>query len=695
MNDMTRLVPARPATVGVIQTSSERDHNSDAGPEVFAELELDWVSFEFFDEHSIGDLLRGVAERRFSAICFGSNSLFNPVIHAATQAAAAEVAAASEAGMGIVISLQFLPSGSERKCDFLSASHRLEYRGCGERRIEGLELIDDEIHEVEGLGPDQVTFGKREPVMWSDMVPVNSAAWRPLVRARTTDGDQLVLMRTRSSHGRVIASALHIDWIADRRLLRYAVMRAIRATGTLYVHPPDEDAVRSIGLQLLLGRAVARGNHLSAVAVWDPASIVSNEAPFKEFSNLVVSDRWGWPEMRGLLDGGLRGRLENGGSVTVFSGEIDTDGKVLATVSGRPLYLQLADQFAAWFDANQTRFKEAPTTQVRALAVAAEAISQVTVDPDEIPRLLGLEELSRIFDDYFKRRLRNTDNVDGHALPTASLASAMRLLRCDEREIEPLIQWLRRDDFISSYAAVQQAALWLDDVDLATRSAPSGSDLEAIYENLLSLRGGSATAEQIDDLFALLINDEVPLTRKAIVAESLVRHGDAQTFAMAATAAMSLQNDLEHEMDSERASLEVVCLLTAFIVRVHAAQELTAGGVHFDANGDVRQPDLESDRGRELDLVRGELSASLERLEQTRRFGSRAVGWAVTLGLALTVGVAALLIAILGASWTAWIAISVPAVTAVLATVSYVGHRAKEYESEPRMLAELREIWRP
>ena len=240
----------------------------------------------------------------------------------------------------------------------------MEYRGCGERRIDGLDLIDDEVREAEGMSTDKATFGSREPVMWSDMVPVNSGAWRPLIRARTTDGDRVVLMRTRASEGRVIASALHIDWITDRRLLRYAIMRSIRATGTLYVHPPDEDATHSIGLQLLLGRAVARGNHLSTVAVSDPASIVSTEAPFREFSNLVVSDRWAWPDMRGLLDGGLRGRLENGGSVTAFSGGDGADGPVSATVSGRPLYLQLADQFAAWFDANQMRFQEAPTTQV-------------------------------------------------------------------------------------------------------------------------------------------------------------------------------------------------------------------------------------------------------------------------------------------------------------------------------------------
>ena len=319
----------------------------------------------------------------------------------------------------------------------------------------------------------------------------------------------------------------------------------------------------------------------------------------------------------------------------------------------------------------------------------------MTVDPDEIPRLLESEELSRIFADYFKRRLQNNDNVDRHALPTASLASAMRLLRFDDRETRPLLDWLRRDDFVSSYAAVQQAALWLDDVELATCSKPTGSDLEAIYEILLSLRAGRATAEQIHELFALLISEEVPLTRKAIVAESLVRYGDAQTFARAATAAMSLQNDLEQAMSSERAPLEVICLLTAFIVRVHAAQELAAGSVHYEAHDDIRQPDLESDLRRDLDLARGELNAGLERLAQTREFGSRAVGWAVSLGLVLTFGLAALLIVVLGASWTAWVAISVPAVTAILAMVSYVGHRAKRYESEPRIMAELRRCGGP
>ena len=47
--------------------------------------------------------------------------------------------------------------------------------------------------------------------------------------------------------------------------------------------------------------------------------------------------------------------------------------RVLSVVGGRPTYLQLAHQFAEWFEANMSRFLDAPSTQVRALAVAVRA----------------------------------------------------------------------------------------------------------------------------------------------------------------------------------------------------------------------------------------------------------------------------------------------------------------------------------
>ena len=44
-----------PAVVGVVQTSFERDHNTDAGIEGFERLgvELPWIKFRYYDEYTI------------------------------------------------------------------------------------------------------------------------------------------------------------------------------------------------------------------------------------------------------------------------------------------------------------------------------------------------------------------------------------------------------------------------------------------------------------------------------------------------------------------------------------------------------------------------------------------------------------------------------------------------------------------
>jgi hypothetical protein len=132
----------------------------------------------------------------------------------------------------------------------------------------------------------------------------------------------------------VIASTLHLDWIDDRRLLTYAISLAVRPQGTLFIHPQGAERTRSVGLELLLGRSVARGGHLSRVAVRDPGTVLSTDPPFKHFSHLVISEAWGWPELSGLAEKGIRGRLENGGSVTAFGSFASAGGeRVLATVS--------------------------------------------------------------------------------------------------------------------------------------------------------------------------------------------------------------------------------------------------------------------------------------------------------------------------------------------------------------------------
>ncbi|HEX5406024.1 MAG TPA: hypothetical protein VFX16_27425, partial [Pseudonocardiaceae bacterium] len=93
----------KPAIVGVVQPSSERDHNSDADQDSFRRVLLPWVRFEFYDEHSVDSLYESVAKMRLSAIVFASNSLTHPAIYEASNAAAASIQRAVSGGMGVVV----------------------------------------------------------------------------------------------------------------------------------------------------------------------------------------------------------------------------------------------------------------------------------------------------------------------------------------------------------------------------------------------------------------------------------------------------------------------------------------------------------------------------------------------------------------------------------------------------------------
>jgi hypothetical protein len=685
----------QPALVGVIQTSSEREHNSDAGPDSFLDLPQSWITCEFYDEHSVLDFFRGIAERRFSAVCFASNSLFNPAIHDVACKQAECLVKASEEGMGIVLLQQFLPEGSSRLCSFLPAFHQLEYNGIGYRRLDRISLVDATILGAGApLTLDERTFGSREAVLWSSITPHHPRGWRDVATVQADGQEHAVLLRTRASRGRIIASALPLDWLADRRLLAYAIGLSVRSLGSLYVHSGQASKTDDLSLELLLGRLLAKGGHLSSVSVAHPSVVSSAVQPFADFSHLVVSNEWGWPELTALEPDRVRARLENGGSVAAYGSAATAGGRrILSVMRGRPMYLQLAHIFAAWFEVNSKRFLDAPTTQVRALAAAVRAVHDATIDKDEIPRSIAVREIDQQLEQYFRLRLNGTDNVDGHVLPTASLASAMFLLEHRPEEIAPLLRWIKRGAYISSFAAVQQAALWLPDVD-EPHEQIAQTELERVYERLLAVRACPGESVQLDELLAMLSDHTTPMSRKAIIAESLIAFGTRETLVRAAVATRQIQNDLDVALAADHAPLEVICLLTAFLVRVHAAQELTAGSAPVDALLGIPTFDLSADHRQALEEARLDADALRERLEATRTFGAKAVGWAILLTFFVIIGICGFLVANLSVGSSTWIAIFVPILAVASAVLAYVGNRASKVECEPRMLRVIRELWR-
>lgn len=683
----------RPALVGVIQTSSERDHNSEAESGPFLDIPLPWVNYEFYDEHSVVEFHRGIEDRRFSAVCFGSNALFNPAIYGASRDAAKSVMQASEGGMGIVLLQQFLPRESSRVCDFLPGFHQLKYVGIGYRRLDRIDVDGGVIGLGTELSLETRTFGNREPVLWSTITPLHPRAWCPLATVQAQGENHVVLLRTRASRGRIIASALPLDWMSDRRLLTYAIGLSIRSLGTLYVHSDREHKSHSISLELLLGRSMARGGHLSSVTVEQSGAVSSLSEPFADFSHIVVSDEWSWPELTSLDHERVRARLENGGSVSAYGSAGGPGGeRVLSVLRGRPIYLELAHQFAAWFEANLSRFLDAPTTQVRALAVAVRAVHDSTIDPDEIPRSIALDEIDRLMDPYFRSRLQGTDNADGHVLPTASLASAMSLLEHPREEVVPLLNWIERGEYVSSYAAVQQAGLWLPELALPLAQVAQG-ELEEIYERLFAVRASPGDSEPLSQLLAILGDAGAPMSRKAIIAESLAGFGDQDTLVRAARAARSLQNDLDSALSAEHSPLEVICLLTAFLVRVHAAQESTAGYSLLDSLPGAKIYDLEADLRRDLEVARHDAQALRDQLHAIRGFGMKAVGWAISVAIVLIAAVSWFIITRVEAEWSTWIAVLLPAIAAAGTLFTFIGYRAGKFECEPRALRLLREIW--
>jgi hypothetical protein len=723
----------KPAIVGVVQTPSERDHNSEAGAEAFLKLknELPWVTYEFFDETSIEEFYRQIRMRRFSAVCFGSNSLYNPTIHAATQEAAEVLVESSDGGMGLILLQQFLPEDSSRVCDFLPSAHHLEYRGLGHKPITRFDFIESKMNLGQQFFPDASTFGDREPVLWSSITPKHPQSWVPLVSVATDSQSHVILQRTMAARGRTIASALPLDWMADQRLLTYAVRLAVRASGTLFVHSGAPDRRSNLALELMMGRSVIGGGHLSSVALDGPQLLVSRKTPFSDFSHLVISDEWSWPELVGLRRARLRARAENGGSVAAYGSGRSADGqRVLSIAGGVPSYLRLAQQFAKWFEVNKSHFLDAPTTHVRALAEVARAVDECVEDQEEIPRAITIQAVSRLLDPFFKLRLNGKDNVDGHVLPTASIASAIDLLNRPESELDPLVRWIEAGTYTSSFAARQQAALWLGfprrdfrkgslrparlKISSLQLDSPAVTELERIDKMLLELRQGKLDHSNVEAILELLQDVTQPLNRRAVVADILAE-SELETLEIAGRAVRGLQNELDVAFSLPHAPVEVVCLLTAFLIRVFVQADLVAGdiGLHNQSSSDatsnhVREKeslahDLETvmeerDSLRQsaqsrLEQLQATTQSQLEQLQATRTFAARATGWAVSLGLFLLLLFVVFLLTRKFLDLGLWAALVVGFAAGIgLTLTAFVGSRAMMVQSEPKFIALFRDI---
>jgi hypothetical protein len=702
MNPKLRIDVERAAIIGVIQSTSENDHHPDAGRKCFDELELDWVGYKFFDENNVDDFIRGVTQRRFSGVCFGSNALSDPIIHDAACGAAKCFIDASQAGMGIVLLQQFLPEGSRRACNFLPTFHQLEYQGVASRCIDRIQVKNDVLDRAP-VELDASVFGDREPGLWSTIEAIHPGAWRHRATVQADRQEHVALMHTRASRGRVIASVLPLDWMSDRRLLAYALRLSVRSLGTLYVRSHREQHPRSIALGPPLSRSLATGGHLSSVTVADPRDVLSKEPPFADFSHLVMSEEFGWPELTGLSYERIRGRLENGGSVVAYgSREAAGSPRVLAIVSGRPAYLQIAHQFAVWYTANSKRFTDAPISHVLALALAVSAVNESIEDKEgEIPLALLRQNVDSKLASYYRTRLRGTDNVDKDVLATVNVAWTMQLLGHPEAEITPLVAWIERGDFVDSFAAMQQAALWRSDLHMPPDREPE-SDLEEIYDCLLAVKATPSDPSKLDRLLEILKNPETQVGRRAIIAEALARfHGD--TLVRAAVASPQLHNELNAALAAQHPPLTVICLLTAFLVRVYAAQEPTAGhaggeplpAVHTDeqvADLSTRLLAAEADAQKQRDELWRIAKEHSDDLLRTRAFGTRALAWAVGLAITLIVVVSGILVLRLEAEWAVWFGFFTAVTGGAVVLLVYVGSRANTVHCEPHLLRWIRSV---
>ncbi len=684
-----------PARIAVIQTSSERDHNSEAGTGAFRRLatQMPWLTFEFFDESTVAALVDGITESKYSAVVFASNSLYNETIYRAANASASQFRKASAEGMGIVVLQQFLLPGDSRSCDFLPVDNQATYFGIPATAIEDIAVNPNarcvDSQESLALSPDD--FGVRAPTTWCRIQPLHPAEWRVFGTVSNDGTDFEAMFRSRNPRGRVLLTTLPLDWLPNSSLLAHFVARAARSLGTLYINHSSESLPNELVLRLELGRAATRGGHIASVAASDIGSIDPRHVPYRHFSHIIVSPHWTWGEMSGLLQT-FRFRLENEGSLTAQAAH-STDGRpILVTIGERPRYLLIADQFAQWFERHVEEFTSAPAPAVRALAAVIAAIRDACADPEAVPRQLSGEMMQHFIEGYAERRLGGRVNVDGHVMPTAAVAAAMALVDSDRSKIDPLQEWVQKQEYVSSNAAKQQARLWLPAVRL-THGFDEGNEVEHLYHRLLQVQQEKCGTDDLSELGAMLRNPGLPLSVRAIVADSLSSASSTQARGLVADSIGLLKDDWVAALRSDHPPLESICLLTATMVRVHAACGFASGLGPDERESTQPQPSArEADLRRDLELARQALSSERSNLDRVRSFASLSMGTAVVCASAIPLLIAVWVLSAFGADVTTWLAVLIPLVTVVASLVAFAGLKAASLQAAPKWLRALGEV---
>jgi hypothetical protein len=583
-----------PALVAVVQSSSERDHHAETGNERFLRLDLPWVTFEFFDEHSLADFQVGLASQRYSAVVIASNALHNPAVlsQLGHRESTEELAAAWEAGLGIVLLQQFAPLGAERSCMLLPPTHQVDYVGTVRRDLtpENLLVAPAFRSACDAIGGSDATatpvfselegcFGHRPAAIWSMLRPLQGNVWTVPVALKERNGVETpLIMTSRSSRSRVLTSAIPLDWLEDTRPLAYSIARAVRPRGTMYLRPPGE-SIREPAIETLLSMGSERGGHVTHVDAVDPAHEIVMNPHFKHFSHLVLSDAWSWQDVGDDVGQTLRKRLENGGS---FSAMLNSTGqeRVLVRSQERPAYLRITEQFARWLDLHMARFDDAPTTAVRALAVAADAVEQAVSDPDEIPGNLTKANLRQLLTPYLHSRLQGTSCVDDLVMPTAAAASTMALLDFDKSDRQPLLEWITEHLGENGPVARAQAELWLAELGPPSPCVDGQvlpSSIAGVYSDLLATRTGGLKQAAGDRAVQLLRDPATPELRRAIVADALTASATREELKRLAPASPLLRADFASALKMPAPPLETVCLQMAALARLESVQALSVG----------------------------------------------------------------------------------------------------------------------